>query len=61
MRYTSDFIDEVKKRQADIASSLVEGNAMTFDAYQRLVGVHAGLEASLEILNELLKEEDNDR
>jgi hypothetical protein len=33
---------------------------MTYEAYQRLVGINAGLEEALDILNNLLKEEEND-
>ena len=58
MRYTSDFIAVVKQRQAEIAQSLVHGECMTFEAYQRLVGTHAGLEEALIMLNNLLEEED---
>jgi hypothetical protein len=60
MRYESDFISAVKARQAEIAFSLAAGHASSFEAYQRLVGEYQGLERSLEILNNLLKEEDND-
>ena len=58
MRYTSDFIAVIKQRQAAISESLVRGECMTFEAYQRLVGTHAGLEEALIILNNLLEEED---
>ena len=58
MRYTSDFIAVVKQRQADISQSLVRGECMTMEAYQRLVGQHAGLEEALIILNNLLEESD---
>ena len=61
MRYVSDFISAVKARQAEIAISLARGSASNFESYQRLVGEHAGLELSLEILNNLLKEDDNDK
>ena len=61
MRYISDFIGAVKARQTEITESVIAGNCMTYEAYQRLVGTHAGLEEALEILNNLLKEEeDND-
>ena len=56
MRYTSDFIAVVKQRQAEIGQSLVRGECMTMEAYQRLVGQHAGLEEALQILNNLLEE-----
>lgn len=58
MRYESDFIGAIKVRQAEIASSLTAGRAVNFETYQRLVGHHAGLEEALQILNDLLKEED---
>ena len=60
MRYVSDFIGAVKARQAEIAESVIAGNCMTYEAYQRLVGINAGLEESLEILNNLLKEDEKD-
>jgi hypothetical protein len=57
MRYVEDFIDQVKVRQAEIANSLTAGHAVNFETYQRLVGQYAGLEEALQILNNLLKEE----
>ncbi len=58
MRYESDFIGAIKVRQAEIASSLTAGHVVNFETYQRLVGQYAGLEQALNILNDLLKEED---
>ena len=58
MRYESDFISAIKVRQADIALSLTAGVVVNFETYQRLVGHHAGLEEALQILNDLLKEND---
>ena len=60
MRYVSDLIGAIKSRQATIAQSLVSGNAVTFEAYQRLVGQHQGLEEVLEIINDLLKDPDDE-
>lgn len=60
MRYVSDFIGAIEVRKAAIARSLVDGNAVTFEAYQRLVGQHQGLEEALVILNDLLKEDEID-
>jgi len=57
MRYVEDLIDAIKGRQADISRSLTVGNAVNFETYQRLVGHHAGLEEALQILNDLLKED----
>jgi hypothetical protein len=61
MKVISDFIGAVKARQAEIARGLAHGNASDFNAYQRLVGENLGLESSLEILNHLLKEDEDDR
>lgn len=59
MRYVSDLVGAIEVRKSAIAQSLVNGNAITFEAYQRLVGQHQGLEEALVILNDLLKEEDS--
>ena len=59
MALLADFIGRIKQRQERIAESLVEGNAVTFEAYQRLVGQHQGLEEALLIINQLLEEEKN--
>jgi hypothetical protein len=61
VKLISDFIGAVKARQAEIAQGLAHGNAADFNAYQRLVGENLGLEQSLEILNYLLKEDEDDR
>ena len=58
MRYVSDFIGAVKARRAEIAESLAAGTCINFEAYQRLVGQLQGLDESLDILNNLLKEPD---
>jgi hypothetical protein len=60
MRYVGDYIGAVQAEMQKISESLVSGNATTFDAYQRLVGQHQGLVKALEILNDLLREEDDD-
>lgn len=60
MRYVGQLIGAVKARQSTIAQSLVDGNAVNFETYQRLVGQHQGLEEALVILNDLLKEKDDD-
>jgi len=61
MKVLSDFISAVKARQEQIAQGLAHGNASDFNAYQRLVGENLGLDQSLEILNHLLKEDEDDR
>lgn len=61
MRYVSDFIGAVKARQAEISAGLTNGNCVNFESYQRLVGQYQGLQEALDIINNLLKEEDDDR
>lgn len=56
----SDLIDGVKQRQQEIADSLVNGNCVNFETYQRLVGQHQGLQEALQILDNIMKEEDKD-
>mgnify|MGYP003340537817 FL=1 len=56
MRYESDFIGAVKARQHEISASLAKGHCVNFETYQRLVGQYQGLEEALDILNNLLKE-----
>jgi hypothetical protein len=58
MRYVSDIIDAVKARQVVIEKSLAQGSASNFDSYQRLVGEYAGLSTAIDIINNLLKEEE---
>ncbi|NDD53650.1 hypothetical protein EBZ39_07190 [bacterium] len=58
MKSLSDLISAVKARQNEIAVSLARGTAGDFAAYQRLVGEHAGLQATLNIIDNLLREED---
>jgi hypothetical protein len=56
----NELINGIKSRQQEIAESLVNGNCVNFESYQRLVGQFQGLEESLTILNNLLSEEDKD-
>jgi len=58
MRYISDIIDAVKARQVAIEQSLAQGTAANYDSYQRLVGEYAGLSTAIDIINNLLKEEE---
>ena len=60
MKTISDFIGAVKARQADIAASLAHGNAPDYAVYQRLVGEFQGLQSAMDILNNLLKEDEED-
>jgi hypothetical protein len=58
MSTVGDLIGALKSRQAEIATSLASGNASTWEAYQRMVGNFHGLQESMDILNKLLKDED---
>jgi hypothetical protein len=60
MRYINDLISAVKARQFEIQNSLTEGNAINFESYQRMVGQYAGLQESLDILDNLMKEKDDE-
>jgi hypothetical protein len=60
MNTIGDLIGALKSRQAEIAASLAGGNASTWEAYQRMVGHNHGLQESLDILNKLLKDDDNE-
>ena len=60
MGTVSDLIAGIKASQSEIALSLAQGNASTWEAYQRMVGQYRGLEDALAILNNLLKEPDED-
>ena len=60
MSTIGDLISGVKKRQADISLSLVSGNAINFETYQRLVGQYQGLQEALDILDNIMKESERD-
>jgi len=56
----SEFIGLIKTEQVKIAESLTAGHAINIESYQRLVGQHQGLQASLDVLNELMTEDSED-
>jgi hypothetical protein len=60
MSTAADLIGVIKTRQAEIAASLAGGTATTWESYQRLVGQYQGLQEALDILNNLLKDDDED-
>ena len=57
MNTLGDLIGGIKSRQAEIAASLAAGNAANWEAYHRMVGHNAGLQEALDILNNLMKED----
>ena len=58
MGTVSDLIASIKHSQSEISLSLAQGNAPTWESYQRMVGRYQGLGEALEILNNLLKDPD---
>lgn len=58
MRTISDLIGALKSRQAEISLALAAGNAASWDAYQRMVGEYLGLKKALDIVDDLMREDD---
>ena len=56
----SQLIGEIKARQATLASSLAAGNAASWESYQRTVGQNLGLQETLDLINQMLKESEED-
>ena len=52
-------IHRIKVRQAELQISLAAGNAMTWEAYQRMVGEHQGLQTTMDMIDNMLEEEKN--
>jgi len=49
-------IHVVKLRQSELAFSLASGNAVTWEAYQRMVGEYQGLQFTLNSIDRMLEE-----
>jgi len=60
--FLSEIIQRVRAEQTKLADTLTAGvNVNTFDDYQRLVGRYDGFKDTLDIINEILREdEEND-
>ena len=57
----SEIIGRVKTEQTLVAETVTAGmNVNSFDDYQRLVGRHEGLKATLDIINDILTENDDE-
>jgi ubiquinone/menaquinone biosynthesis C-methylase UbiE len=52
-------IHRIKVRQAELQISLAAGTAMTWEAYQRMVGEHQGLQTTMDMIDSMLEEEKN--
>jgi hypothetical protein len=51
-------IHVIKERQATIRLSMAQGNVVSFEAYQRLVGEYQGLQWLLDTIDEQLEEKE---
>jgi len=58
MATISDLIGGIKASQGEIALSLARGNASSWEAYHRMIGQYEGLQQALDILDNLMKDED---
>lgn len=56
----SDLIARIKAEQTEITAVLQAGTVVNFESYQRLVGQFQGLDEALNIINQLLKEDEDD-
>jgi len=57
----SEIIQRVRAEQTKLADTLTSGvNVNTFDDYQRLVGRYDGFKDTLDIINEILREDDEE-
>jgi len=52
-------IHRIKIRQVELQMSLAQGTPMTWEAYQRMVGEHQGLQATMDMIDSMLEEEKN--
>ena len=55
-----DLIGAIEVRMAEIRLSLALGNAVNIESYQRMVGQYQGLQDTLDIINVMLKKEEED-
>jgi hypothetical protein len=55
-----DLIGKIKERRLELALSLADGYALNIESYHRMVGQYQGLGETLDILDDILKEKDED-
>jgi hypothetical protein len=59
--FISEIITRTRDEQAKLAETLTAGsNVNSFEDYQRLVGRYEGFAATLDIINEILREDEED-
>jgi hypothetical protein len=60
--FISEIISRTRDEQAKLAITLTAGiNVNSFDDYQRLVGRFEGFKEVLDIIDEILREDDEDK
>jgi hypothetical protein len=59
--FISEIISRTREEQSKLAETLTAGNNVnSFEDYQRLVGRYEGFTATLDIINEILREDEED-
>jgi hypothetical protein len=59
--FISEIVRRVKDEQIKLAETLTAGmNVNTFEDYQRLVGRYEGFKETLDIVNEILREDEEE-
>jgi GH35 family endo-1,4-beta-xylanase len=59
--FISEIISRTREEQSKLAETLTAGtNVNSFEDYQRLVGRYEGFTATLDIINEILREDEED-
>jgi hypothetical protein len=59
--FISEIVDRVRDHQKDLADTLTAGNNVnSFEDYQRLVGRYDGFTAVLDIIDSILREDEED-
>jgi len=56
----TELIGRVKTEQSRIAESLTAGHAINIESYQRLVGNYQGLQATLNFIDDIMTENDEE-
>jgi hypothetical protein len=59
-KFIGDLITQLKERQLEIGIALANGTPMTWEAYQRMVGINAGLQEALDYIEKQLEEDKRD-
>ena len=60
MNTVGDLIGGLKVLQSEISLSLARGNAPTGETYHRMVGQYQGIQDALDLLDKLLKEDEDE-